>query len=88
MKNTKNKKIITKEQVMAALKGIIDPEIGISLVEMNLIKEVLIKGDKVKIKMTLTTPGCPLASHLVNEVKKKVENLAGVAQAQVELVWD
>lgn len=88
MENAKNKKIITKKQVMKALKGVIDPEIGVSLVEMNLIKDVLIEGDKVKIKMTLTTPGCPLASYLVNEVKKKAENLAGVAQAQVELVWD
>lgn len=88
MKNTKNKKIITKKQVMEALKEVIDPEIGVSLVEMNLIRDVLIEKDRVKIKMTLTTPGCPLASYLVDKVKKQVENLAGVAQAQVELIWD
>lgn len=89
MKNTpKNKKTITKKQVMEALKEVIDPEIGVSLVEMNLIRDILIEKDKVKIKMTLTTPGCPLASYLVGEVKKKVESINGVTQAQVELIWD
>ncbi len=84
----KNKKKISKEKIFEALKEVIDPEIGISLVEMNLIKDVLIEKDKVKIKMTLTTPGCPLASFLVNEVKKKVESLPGVKKAEVELVWE
>lgn len=79
--------MITKEQVMEALKEVIDPEIGVSLVEMNLIKDVLIEGDKVKVKMTLTTPGCPLANQLVNDVKKKVESLEGVKKAEVELAF-
>lgn len=78
---------ITKERVLEALKEVIDPEIGVSLVEMNLIKDVLIEGDKVKVKMTLTTPGCPLANQLVNDVKKKVESLEGVKKAEVELVF-
>lgn len=80
--------MITKKQLIEALKEVMDPEIGISLVEMNLIRDVLIEKDRVKIKMTLTTPGCPLASYLVNEVKKKVESISGVSQAQVELIWD
>lgn len=79
--------MITKEQVMQALKEVIDPEIGVSLVEMNLIKDVLIEGDKVKVKMTLTTPGCPLANQLVGDVKRKVEGLEGVKKAEVELVF-
>lgn len=79
--------MITKEKIMQALKEVIDPEIGISLVEMNLIKDVLIESDKVKVKMTLTTPGCPLANTLVNEVKKKIESLEGVKKAEVELVF-
>jgi metal-sulfur cluster biosynthetic enzyme len=78
---------ITKERVLEALKEVIDPEIGVSLVEMNLIKDVLIEGDKVKVKMTLTTPGCPLANQLVNDVRKKVESLEGVKKAEVELAF-
>ena len=79
--------MVTKEQVMEALKEVIDPEIGVSLVEMNLIKDVLIEGDKVKVKMTLTIPGCPLANMIVDSVKRKVESLEGVKEAEVELVF-
>lgn len=79
--------MVTKEQVMEALKEVIDPEIGISLVEMDLIKDVLIEGDKVKVKMTLTIPGCPLANMIVDSVKRKVESLEGVEEAEVELVF-
>jgi len=79
--------MVTKEQVMEALKEVIDPEIGVSLVEMNLIKDVLIEGDKVKVKMTLTIPGCPLANMIVNDVRKKVQSLEGVKDAEVELVF-
>lgn len=83
-----NKKEITKEQILETLKEVIDPEIGISIVEMNLIKDVLIEKDKVKIKMTLTTPACPLAFYLVNEVKRKAEELSGITKVEVELVWN
>ena len=79
--------MITKEEVMEALKEVIDPEIGLSLVEMNLIKDVLIEGNKVKVKMTLTIPGCPLANMIVNDVRKKVQSLEGVKDAEVELVF-
>lgn len=77
----------TKEEIIKALKEVIDPEVGISLVDMDLIKEILIDGDKVKVKMTLTTPGCPLANMLVADVKRKVESLEGVKEAEVELVF-
>jgi len=80
--------MITKEKIIQALKEVIDPEIGVSLVEMNLIKDVLIEGEKVKVKMTLTIPGCPLANQLVEDVKRKVESLLeGVKEADVELVF-
>jgi len=79
--------MVTKEQVMEALKEVIDPEIGVSLVEMNLIKDVLIEGNKVKVKMTLTIPGCPLANMIVNDVREKVQSLEDVKEAEVELVF-
>jgi metal-sulfur cluster biosynthetic enzyme len=79
--------MITKEKIIQALKEVIDPEIGVNLVKMNLIKDVLIEGEKVKVKMTLTIPGCPLANQLVEDVKRKVESLEGVKEAEVELVF-
>lgn len=80
-------KKLTKKQIIEALKEVIDPEIGISLVEMDLIRDILIEGDRVKIKMTLTTPGCPLASYLADQVKKKVESLKGIKKVEVEIVF-
>lgn len=78
---------VTKEKVMTALKEVIDPEIGVSLVEMGLIKDVVIEGDTVKVTMTLTTPGCPLMEQLVNSVEEKVKSLEGVNKAEVKLVF-
>jgi len=79
--------MVTKEKIIKALKEVIDPEVGLSLVDMDLIKDVLIEGEEVKIKMTLTIPGCPLANMLTDNVKKKVESLEGVKKAEVELVF-
>lgn len=68
--------MITKEQVMEALKEVIDPEIGVSLVELNMIREVNIDDKKVEVKMVLTTSFCPLAGQLVEEVRKKTAEVA------------
>lgn len=80
--------MVTKQDVMKALKNCYDPEIGISLVDLGLIYDVQIKNDKVHIKMTLTTPGCPMHAFMVNDVEEKVKKLKGVKEVKVELVWD
>ena len=57
------------------------------MLDMGLIKNIDIKGTTVSIKMTLTTPFCPMSNYLVNEVKEKVEEIKEVKKAKVELVW-
>ncbi len=79
--------MVTEQEVKEALKDVIDPHVGASLVDMDLIKDVAIEDDVVKIKMTLTTPFCPLANQLVHAVKNKVEQIDGVKNADVELVF-
>lgn len=78
--------MITEEEIRQALREVIDPEVGINLVDMNLIKDIKVDGERVKVKMTLTIPTCPLSSYLTNQVKEKVESLPGVKSAEVELV--
>jgi len=73
---------------MKVLKECYDPEIGISLVDLGLIYDVEVKGDKVHIKMTLTTPGCPMHMMMTEDVKEKVGKIKGVKEVNVELVWD
>ena len=80
---------ITKEKVMEALKAVIDPEIGLDVVSLGLVYEVNIseEGD-IDVKMTMTTPGCPLVGMITEDAKNILENLEGVKSVNVELVWD
>jgi len=76
-------------EIVDALKSIFDPEIPVNIYEMGLIYDLEIQPEgQVQIKMTLTSPGCPVAGSLPGEVKAKVEQVPGVAAADVELVWD
>jgi len=80
--------MITKKKVIEALKRVIDPEIGINIVDMNLIRDIQIEEDRVNVKMTLTIPNCPLAGLIVSQAKRQLESLEGVRQAKIELVHD
>ena len=62
---------------MQAIKEVVDPEIGLNVADLNMIKKVNIDDKKIEIRMVLTTPFCPLAGFLVEEVKKKVRAIAG-----------
>jgi len=76
-------------KVIEALHEIYDPEIPVNIYELGLIYEIQVDPDrKVHIKMTLTAPACPVAGSLPGEVEKKVEAIAEVASADVELVWE
>jgi FeS assembly SUF system protein len=75
--------------IVEALKTVYDPEIPVNIYEMGLIYDLNVEpGGQVQIKMTLTSPGCPVAGTLPGEVKDKVESVPGVAAAEVEVVWD
>lgn len=75
--------------VIAALHTCFDPEIPVDIYELGLIYGIEIQppGD-VNIKMTLTSPGCPVAASLPGEVEEKVRSVPGVTSAKVELVWE
>ena len=75
--------------IVEALKTVFDPEIPVNIYELGLIYDIdLQPGGAVQVKMTLTSPGCPVAGSLPGEVKTKVEGVPGVTSAEVELVWD
>jgi len=78
-----------EDAIVEALKTVYDPEIPVNIYEMGLIYDLNVEPDgRVQIKMTLTSPGCPVAGTLPGEVKDKVESVHGVAGAEVEVVWD
>jgi FeS assembly SUF system protein len=77
------------ENVIEALKDIYDPEIPVNIYDLGLIYDVEITPEHhALIKMTLTTPHCPVAESMPGEVELRVASVPGVGAAEVELVWD
>jgi FeS assembly SUF system protein len=75
--------------IVEALRTCYDPEIPVNIYEMGLIYGIDIEpSSEVKIRMTLTSPNCPVAGSLPGEVEQKVQSVPGVTSAKVELVWD
>ena len=78
-----------QERIVTALKTCFDPEIPVNIYELGLIYEINVSPENcVHLKMTLTSPACPVAGTLPPEGQAKVKSVAGVADAQVEVVWD
>ena len=78
-----------KEKVIAEIKKIYDPEIPVNIYELGLIYDVTVDNDnKVYVKMTLTTPNCPVAESLPNEVKNSIKEIKEVKDVDLDLVWD
>ena len=76
--------MVSKDQVMASLKEVIDPELHISIVNLQMVKNVEVQGDMVKVLIALTVGGCPLSKTISNDVEKAVTKLPGVKTVNVE----
>ena len=78
-----------KEKIIEEIRKIYDPEIPVNIYDLGLIYDIQIKDENfVIIKMTLTTPNCPVAESLPKEVKDGVMQVEGVKDVDLELVWD
>jgi len=83
-----NKKELAKE-IVRVIKTIFDPEIPVDIYELGLIYDVFVNEDSgVKVLMTLTTPNCPVAETLPQEVEDKVRSINNVSSAEVEITFD
>jgi FeS assembly SUF system protein len=77
------------EEIVRVLKTIYDPEIPVDIYELGLIYDVFVNEDyEVKILMTLTSPNCPVAESLPQEVNEKVKSLNQVKDSEIELTFD
>ena len=78
-----------KELIIEEIRKIYDPELPVNIYELGLIYDVQVENDNfAKIKMTLTTPNCPVAESLPLEVKNKIADIDGVKSAEVEMTFD
>ena len=76
---------VTKEQVLAALRQVMDPELGKDVVSLNMIRDVEIQGDTVRFRLVLTTPACPLRSEIEANARRAVEAIPGVGQVEIKM---
>lgn len=81
---------MTEEMILTAIKAVIDPELGLNIVDLGLIYSVDIAEDgRIAITMTLTTPGCPLHASFAQEIERVLwQSIPDLTGIQVELVWD
>ncbi len=77
-----------KEKIINEIKKIYDPEIPVNIYELGLIYDVSVNDKDVSVKMTLTTPNCPVAESLPKEVKDSIVAINGVGKVDLDLVWD
>jgi metal-sulfur cluster biosynthetic enzyme len=80
--------MVKRDQVMNALRAVIDPELGVNIVDLGLIYDVTVENRAVGVTMTLTTPGCPLHTAIARGAEVAVRNLPDVDQATVNVVWE
>lgn len=77
-----------KKEIIKALSGVIDPEIGMDIVTLGLIYKVQQENDVVNVDMTLTFSGCPLANMMINQAKQAIEALEGIREVNINLVFE
>ncbi|WP_456444188.1 metal-sulfur cluster assembly factor [Thermococcus sp.] len=89
-KTTVNENVqLTEDIIWEKLKDVVDPEIGVDVVNLGLIYELKLRPDNtVYVKMTLTTPGCPMTMWILRAVEDKILEIPGVKDAEIELTFD
>ena len=72
-----------------ALRAVKDPELNLNIIDIGLVYDVEVSGaGDVHVRMTLTSPGCPAGTEIIDDVKRVVTDLEGVQAVEVELVWE
>ena len=77
-----------KEKIITEIKKIYDPEIPVNIYELGLIYDIKIEDKNVEVKMTLTSPNCPVAESLPKEVKDSILKIKDVKDVDLKLVWE
>ena len=79
----------TPDSVRKALRAVKDPELNLNIIDIGLIYDVEVnESGGVQVKMTLTSPGCPAGTEIIDDVKRVLTDMEGVESVDVELVWE
>jgi metal-sulfur cluster biosynthetic enzyme len=76
------------QEIRSALRGVIDPELGINIIDLGLVYDIAIDGNTIAVEMTMTTPSCPLAEYMTDAVERTLALNFPHTRAAVGIVWE
>jgi len=79
--------VVSDDQVRLALRRVKDPELNLNIMDIGLVYGISVEGAKVKVDMTLTSPGCPSGAEIMADADKEIRALPGVEDVEINLVW-
>lgn len=79
--------VVSEDQVKLALRRVKDPDLNLNILDLGLVYGIEVKGSKVKVDMTLTSPGCPSGPEIMTEAEQEIKTLPGVEEVEMNLVW-
>jgi ATP-binding protein involved in chromosome partitioning len=77
---------VDDQTVRQALRSVIDPELGVSVIDLNMVRQITLEGGKVSVELVLSAPGCPLAGWIVQQIRAAIAGIEGVQQIDVRLL--
>ena len=77
-----------QDAALEALRDVIDPEVGLNIVDLGLVYGVEVVGADVHVRLTMTTPACPLGEQIVRDAEERLRAVEGLGEVTVELVWE
>jgi metal-sulfur cluster biosynthetic enzyme len=79
--------VVSEDQVKLALRRVKDPDLNLNILDLGLVYGITVDGAKVKIDMTLTSPGCPSGPEIMGNAEQEIKTLPGVEEVVMNLVW-
>ena len=79
--------VVSEDQVKLALRRVKDPDLNLNILDLGLVYGIEVKGTKVKVDMTLTSPGCPSGPEIMGNAEQEIKSLPGVENVEMNLVW-
>jgi metal-sulfur cluster biosynthetic enzyme len=79
--------VVSEDQVKLALRRVKDPDLNLNILDLGLVYGIEVKGSKVKVDMTLTSPGCPSGPEIMMNAEQEIKSLPGVESVEMNLVW-
>jgi metal-sulfur cluster biosynthetic enzyme len=81
-----NRESDIRQTVVKKLRNVIDPELGVNIVDLGLLYQILVEDDSLRVEFTTTTPGCPMRRYLQQQVEKAIAELEDIHKSEVEMV--